>query len=82
MVYLEKKTEMAVFAWMMSKKLLSLRQLLLLLFLTFSILVANPPKKLLYTVANLVRGLLNREKGTQGKSGSAPPHIARSEKIK
>ena len=32
--------------------------LLLLLFLTFSVLVANP-KKLLYTVANPVRGLLN-----------------------
>ena len=34
--------------------------LLLLLFLTFSVLVANP-KKLLYTVANPARGLLNRE---------------------
>ena len=33
----------------------------LLLFLTFSVLVANP-KKLLYTVANPARGLLNREK--------------------
>ena len=32
-----------------------------LLFLTFSVLVANP-KKLLYTVANPARGLLNREK--------------------
>ena len=32
-----------------------------LLFLTFSALVANP-KKLLYTVANPARGLLNREK--------------------
>ena len=31
-----------------------------LLFLTFSALVANP-KKLLYTVANPARGLLNRE---------------------
>ena len=37
------------------------RLLLLLLFLTFSVLVANP-KKLLYTVANPARGLLNREK--------------------
>ena len=44
---------------------------LLLLFLTFSALVANP-KKLLYTVANLARGLLNREKKKK-KSGSAPP---------
>ena len=32
-----------------------------LLFLTFSVLVANP-KKLLYTVANPARGLLNRKK--------------------
>ena len=31
------------------------------LFLAFSVLVANP-KKLLYTVANPARGLLNREK--------------------
>ena len=42
------------------------RQLLLLLFLTFSVLVANP-KKLLYTVANPARGLLNREKRTKEK---------------
>ena len=48
------------------------RQLLLLLFLTFSALVANP-KKLLYTVANPARGLLNREKKKKKKSGSAPP---------
>ena len=34
---------------------------LLLLFLTLSALVANP-KKLLYTVANPARGLLNRER--------------------
>ena len=40
--------------------------LLLLLFLTFSVLVANP-KKLLYTVANPARGLLNREKRTKEK---------------
>ena len=38
--------------------------LLLLLFLTFSVLVANP-KKLLNTVANPARGLLNREKKTK-----------------
>ena len=37
---------------------------LLLLFLTFSALVANP-KKLLYTVANPARGLLDREKKTK-----------------
>ena len=40
--------------------------MLLLLFLTFSVLVANP-KKLLYTVANPARGLLNREKRTKEK---------------
>ena len=34
------------------------------LFLTFSALVANP-KKLLYTVANPARGLLNRGKKTK-----------------
>ena len=57
--------------------------LLLLLFITFSELVANP-KNLLYTVANPARGLLNKEKR---KSGSAPPppppplHAARSEEI-
>ena len=45
--------------------------MLLLLFLTFSALVANP-KKLLYTVANPARGLLNREKKKKKKSGSAP----------
>ena len=43
-----------------------------LLFLTFSALVANPKKKLLYTVANPARGLLNREKKKKKKSGSAP----------
>ena len=42
-------------------------QLLLLLFLTFSVLVANP-KKLLYTVANPARGLLIREKRNARKS--------------
>ena len=60
------------------------RQLLLLLFLTFSVLVANP-KKLLYTVANPARGLLNREKRTREKvwqhTPPPTPHIARSEKI-
>ena len=34
---------------------------LLLLFLTFRVLVANP-RELLYTVANPARGLLDREK--------------------
>ena len=43
-----------------------------LLFLTFSVLIANP-KKLLYKVANPARGLLNREKRTKEKSGSNPP---------
>ena len=46
--------------------------LLLFLFLTFSVLVANP-KKLLYTVANPARGLLNREKKREGKILAAPP---------
>ena len=45
--------------------------LLLLLFLTFSALVANP-KKLLHTVTNPARGLLNREKKKK-KSLAAPP---------
>ena len=39
----------------------------LALFLTFSVFVANP-KKLLYTVANPARGLLNREKRTIEKN--------------
>ena len=46
--------------------------LLLLLFLTFSALVANP-RKLLYTVANPARGLLNREKKKKKKSLAASP---------
>ena len=53
-------------------------------FLTFSVLVANP-EKLLNTVANPARGLLNREKEQKKKSGSAlppTPHAARSEKTK
>ena len=49
---------------------------MLLLFLTFSALVANP-KKLFYTVANPARGLLNREKSKK-KSLAAPPPPARS----
>ena len=56
----------------------------LLLFLTFSVLVANP-KKLLYTVANPARGLLNREKITKEKvwqhTPPPTPHTACSEKI-
>ena len=44
----------------------------LLLFLTFSVLVANP-KKLLYTVANPARGLLNREKRTKEKDWQHTP---------
>ena len=55
-----------------------------LLFLTFSVLVANP-EKLLYTVANPARGLLNREKRTKEKvwqhTPPPHPHTARSEKI-
>ena len=46
--------------------------LLLLLFLTFSALVANP-KKLLYTVANPARGLLNREKKKRKVWQRTPP---------
>ena len=40
----------------------------------------QPEKKLLYTVANPARGLLNREKNKNKKSGGAPPRAARSEK--
>ena len=58
---------------------------LLLLFLTFSALVANP-KKLLYTVANPARGLLNGKKKKKKKvwqhPSSPPPRAARSEKNK
>ena len=57
------------------------------LFLTVSVLVANP-KKLLYTVPSLAaRGLLNRGKNNKRKSVAAPPRppppppAARSEKI-
>ena len=63
------------------RRVLSLK---LLLFLTFSVLVANP-KKLLYTVANPARGLLNREKRTKEKvwqhTPPPTPPTARSEKI-
>ena len=53
--------------------------IVLLLFLTFSALVANP-KKTTLPVANPARGLLNREKKKKKKSGSAPPpRAARSE---
>ena len=44
----------------------SIEETITMLFLTFSVLVANP-KKLLYTVANPARGLLNREKRTKEK---------------
>ena len=62
-------------------------RLFLLLFLTFSVLVANP-ETLLYTVANPGRGLLNREKKRKENVWQHPPppppptpHTARSEKI-
>ena len=46
---------------------------MLLLFLTFSVSVANP-RKLVYTVANPTRGLLNRGKESKKmNSGSNPP---------
>ena len=71
--------EVAESVWKEREKYVSARfslfgwLLLLLLFLTFSVLVANP-KKLLYTVANPARDLLNREKREQSKkSGSTPP---------
>ena len=47
--------------------------LLSLLFLTFSALLVTNPKKLLYTVANAARGLLNRGKKEKRKSLAAPP---------
>ena len=58
--------------------------LLLLLFLTFGALVANS-KKLLYTVANPARGLLNRGKKKKKKVCQRPSSRARcsfGEKIK
>ena len=59
---------------------------LLLLFLTFSVLVANS-KKTLYTVANSARGLLNREKRTkeevwQHTHPPPPPLLVQREKKK
>ena len=60
----------------------SWRMLLLLwLFFTFSVLVANP-KKLLNKVANPARGLLNREKRTKETSGSGTPFPPTSHKLK
>ena len=59
--------------------------LLLLLFLTFSALLVVNPKKLLYTVANPARGLLNRKKKKKKKvlQRSPPPaRAARSDKKK
>ena len=49
---------------------------LFVLFLTFSVLVANP-KKLLYTVVNPARGLLNRgkEKGSLAAHHPLPPTL-------
>ena len=45
---------------------------MLLVFLTFSVLVANP-EKVLYTAAKPARGMLNRENRTKKrKSGSIP----------
>ena len=50
-------------------------QLLLLLFLIFSAFYLLPArKKLLYTMANPARGLLNREKEKEKKSLAALPH--------
>ena len=75
------QTDLAIRIWTI---LVPVTLLLLLLFLTFSVLVANP-KKLLYTVANPARGLLNREKRTKEKvwqhTPPPTPHTARSEKI-
>ena len=45
-----------------------------LLFLTFSVLVANP-KKLLYTVAHPARGLLNRGGGGEVWQRIPPPPL-------
>ena len=57
--------------------------MLLLLFLTFSVLIAKP-KKQLYRVVNPARGLLNREKRTKEKVWQhTPPHCSFGEnKIK
>ena len=48
--------------------------LLLLFLLTFSVLVANP-QKLLDTVVNPIRGLLNRGKKTKEKVWQRPPAL-------
>ena len=58
-------------------------QIVVIVVAGINVLVANP-KKLLYTVANPARGLLNREKRTKEKvwQHTPPhPHTARSEKI-
>ena len=52
-----------------------------LLFLTFSVLVANS-KKLVCTVADPASGLLNREREQKKKSDSALPQAVRLEKVK
>ena len=69
---LHKHTQLTIAQLLKSERELLL---LLLFFLTFSVLVANP-KKLLYTVANPARGLLNREKRTKEKvwQHTPPPH--------
>ena len=63
----------------MQQQFFTMNLLIMLLFLTFSVLVANP-KKLLYTVANPARGLLNREKRTKEKvwqhTPPRPPHCS------
>ena len=50
---------------------------------TFSVLFANP-KRLLYTVANPARGLLNRKNIAKRESWQhpLPPHATRMEEIK
>ena len=67
-----------IFLWSHVPRLVGVFVLLFLLFLTFSALVANP-KKLLYTVANPARGLLNREKEKKRKrkekNHATHPHI-------
>ena len=72
-----RRKKMALYVYEEEQEELMFRLLWLLLFLTFSALVANP-KKLLYTVANLARGLLNREKKKKKKvwQRSPPPGAA------
>ena len=55
---------------------------LVVLFLAFSVLVANPKKILFYVVVNPARDLLNRGKKKKSLAAHPPPHAARSEKIK